>query len=278
MKILISEGSGFCFRVKRAIQAAFDTAQKETSGVFTLGPIIHNPQVVARLEERGVKVLENPEDRDDVRVLIIRSHGVGPDVYKSASGGGITVVDATCPFVKTAQSHAETLTQEGYQVVIVGDRSHPEVRGILGYAGPDAIVFGKDDDAARFSIKRKVGIISQTTQSFKMLQRVIAEVLPHAGEVRIFNTICNATRKRQHETGKLAESVDVMLVVGGKNSANTKRLQSLCEAKGVPTYHIETSRELRPEWFKGAETVGITGGASTPDWIIQEVAERLREL
>ncbi len=278
MKILISEGSGFCFGVKRAIQAAFDTAGKEKEGVYTLGPIIHNPQVVARLEEQGVRVLENPGDRDDVRVLIIRSHGVGPDVYKSASERGITVVDATCPFVKTAQSHAETLTREGYQVVIVGDRAHPEVRGILGYAGPDAIVFGKEDDATRFSIKRKVGIISQTTQSFKMLQRVIEEVLPYAGEVRIFNTICNATRKRQQETGKLAESVDVMLVVGGKNSANTRRLQSLCEARGVPTYHIETARELEPGWFTKAETVGITGGASTPDWIIQEIAERLREL
>jgi len=278
MKIIISEGSGFCFGVKRAIQAAFDTADREKSGVFTLGPIIHNPQVVSRLEGLGVRVLDNADATDDVRVLIIRSHGVGPDVYESVSGRGIRVIDATCPFVKTAQSHAETLSREGYQVIIVGDRAHPEVQGILGYAGQDAVVFGKDDHADRFSIKRKVGIISQTTQSFNTLQRVIEEVLPLAGELRIFNTICNATRKRQYETGKLAESVDVMVVVGGKNSANTRRLQNLCEAQGVSAYHIETAQELQPEWFNDAQTVGITGGASTPDWIIQEVAEHLREL
>lgn len=277
MKIIISEGAGFCFGVKRAIQTAFETAKNNPDGVYTLGPLIHNPQVVEKLGSEGVEVLDSLDDNNDARVVIIRSHGVSPDVYEEMSSKGLKIVDSTCPFVKKAQAYASSLHNEGYQVLIVGERAHPEVQGLCGYAGDDVIVVGKDDDVDQFPIKRKVGIIVQTTQSFSNLRSVIDAVLPKVAELKVHNTICKATRQRQIATTRLAAKVDLMLVVGGKNSANTKRLRVLCEEKEVKAYHVETADEIDRAWFKGVETVGVTAGASTPDWIIAQVVERLKE-
>ena len=278
MKIIISEGAGFCFGVKRAIQTAFDTAKGNPEGVYTLGPLIHNPQVVEKLSSEGVEVLESIGNGDDARVVIIRSHGVSPEVYDEMSSEGLKVVDATCPFVKKAQAYASSLHKDGYQVLIVGERTHPEVQGLCGYAGDDVIVVGREDDVDQFPIKRKVGIIVQTTQSFSNLRSVIDAVLPKVAELKVHNTICKATRQRQIATTRLAAEVDLMLVVGGKNSANTKRLRVLCEEKDVRAYHVETADEIDPAWFDGVETVGVTAGASTPDWIIGQVVERLKTL
>ncbi|MBI5142076.1 MAG: 4-hydroxy-3-methylbut-2-enyl diphosphate reductase [Nitrospirae bacterium] len=277
MKVIVSEGAGFCFGVKRAIQLAFDTAKSGAGPVHTLGPIIHNPQVVERLAGEGVTVIDSVGGAEDGGILIIRSHGVGPSVYREIENRGLRMIDATCPFVKTAQEHARKLSEAGYQVIIVGEESHPEVRGILGYAGADAFVIGREDGIEQFSIKRKVGIIAQTTQSFENLSRVVLAVLPRVSELKVHNTICNATRQRQAEAIGLAERVDLMLVVGGKNSANTQRLKTLCEEKGVRVYHVETSDEIDDSWLEGARTVGVTGGASTPDWIISDVKKRLQE-
>ncbi len=278
MKIITAGKAGFCFGVKRAIQIAFDTAKADPTGVFTLGPIIHNPQVVEKLKGEGVGVLDSLENFNGVRVVIVRSHGISPSVYAELNSKGITIIDATCPFVKKAQGYARSLHKDGYQVIIVGEEAHPEVQGILGYAGEGTLVVGKDAQLDHFSIKPKIGIIAQTTQSFGNLQRVVNAALPGVAELKVYNTTCNATRKRQLETGGLAGQVNLMFVVGGKNSANTKRLKTICEEKGVHVYHVETGEEIEPEWLEGIETVGITGGASTPDWIIQQVERRLKEV
>ena len=278
MNIMTAGKAGFCFGVKRAIQIAFDTAKADPTGVFTLGPIIHNPQVVEKLKREGVGVLDSLENFDGVRVVIVRSHGISPAVYEELNSKNITIIDATCPFVKKAQGYAWSLNEEGYQVVIVGEEAHPEVQGILGYAGGNAVVLDKDAQIDHFSIKPKIGIIAQTTQSFGNLQWVVNALLPRVAELKVYNTTCNATRKRQLEAVELAGHVNLMFVVGGKNSANTKRLKTICEEKGVHVYHVETAEEIKPEWLEGIETVGVTGGASTPDWIIQQVERRLQEV
>jgi len=278
LKIIISEGAGFCFGVKRAIHTAFQTAREYPGEVYTLGPIIHNPQVVDKLRSEGVGVLDSPSGDVNGNVVIIRSHGVAPDVYREMEARGVKLVDSTCPFVKKAQDHARRLREEGFQVMIVGEADHPEVQGLCGYAGEDVVVAGRAEDVDSFELKRKVGIIVQTTQSFSNLQRVVHVVLPRVAELKIHNTICRATRQRQAATTRLAEQVDLMLVVGGKNSANTKRLRTLCEERSVRVVHVETADEIDPLWFDGLETVGVTGGASTPDWIIREVEDRLKRL
>lgn len=272
IRTIIARRAGFCFGVKRAIDLAFRASRNDT-GVFTLGPIIHNPQVIAQLRSVGV---EPTEDIDDgrIRKLIVRTHGVARELSESLSGRLYEVIDATCPFVKKAQQYAKLLHEEGYQVLIIGDREHPEVRGLVSYAGEGAVVLKEGDPLPR--LRTRVGIIVQTTQPAGALQDITVRVVPHVRELKICNTICNSTGLRLKETRQMAQSADVMLVVGGKNSANTTQLASLCRSLGIPTYHIETAAELDEEWFRGVRTVGITAGASTPDWIIREVESRIR--
>ncbi len=274
MKIIIAKRAGFCFGVKRAIDMAFEAAETKKGHVRTLGPIIHNPQVIEQLSSRGVKPVDTIED--NIEVMLIRTHGIPAPLYDELQNKGIEVLDATCPFVKKAQQYAKLLKDEGYQVIILGDKDHPEVKGILSYAGEDAIVV--KDVSEIDKISKKVGIVVQTTQPVDALKKLISRVIETAKEVKVYNTICNSTALRLKETEELAKETDVMLVIGGKNSANTKQLARLCESIGVQTHHIETAEELEPEWFSAAETVGITAGASTPDWIITEVVERLRTI
>ncbi len=275
MNVRVARTAGFCFGVKRAIQKAFETAGGQGK-VFSLGPLIHNPQAVERLRNRGVRVIGEPAEAEAGSVVIVRSHGVSPDVERRLSEKGVTIVDATCPFVKKAQNHAVRLRENGYQVVIVGERDHPEVMGIRGYAGEDALVIGPDDNPELLGFRGKVGIIAQTTQSLTVLQNVVSAAVAQASTVKVHNTICDATRQRQRESIALAGDVDVMLVVGGKNSANTKRLKTLCEEKGVRAFHVETADEIDTAWFNPTDrTVGITAGASTPEWIIEDVRRRM---
>jgi len=277
MKIVVARKAGFCFGVKRAIKAAYETAGKETKEVATLGPLIHNPQVVARLEEMNVRTVDRVEDFHG-DILIIRSHGVPRQVFEKARNAGIEVIDATCPFVKNAQDFAARLHADGYRVVIVGDESHPEVRGIMDYAGESAVVASDGDGVAGLKGSRKIGIVAQTTTTMEKFTSVVARCLEIAREVKIFNTICDATHVRQKEAQEIAQTVDLMLVVGGRNSGNTNRLSEICGQTGTPTRHIETEREIESGWFCGVSRVGITGGASTPDWIIEAVIDRLREI
>jgi len=274
MKIVTVKSAGFCFGVKRAIDIAFKIAKEKRQGVYTLGPIIHNPQVVEKLKEQGIIPLEDFRSRKDIQALIIRTHGIPLSLSKEISSLGFEIIDATCPFVKKAQYYAKLLSEEGYQVVILGEKNHPEVKGIMSYARDVIIV---DCKTPLPKLKSKVGIVVQTTQSLEALKTLLSGAIIHAKEIKVYNTICNSTAHRLKETEKLARKVDIMIVVGGKNSANTTQLTRFCRAF-VPTYHIETSSEIKEEWVKGIKRLGITAGASTPEWIIKEVRKNLSDI
>lgn len=275
MKVILAEYLGFCYGVKRAIGLARDNARADGKAA-TLGPIIHNPQMVSRLEREGVGTVESPAEMSKGDTIIIRSHGVGPDIYKEAEGLGLEIVDATCPHVKQAQMAAHRLMSEGYQVVIIGEKHHPEVKSIFEWSGSKALVVESEEEVEGLRPCPHLGIVSQTTFSGEKFNRIVGKLLNKSNDVHILRTICTATDQRQTAAIKLAGEVDMMLVIGGKNSANTTRLAQLCAEK-CSTYHIETASELRSEWFDGIENIGITAGASTPDWVIKEVYEKCKK-
>ncbi len=274
MEIIVAKTAGFCFGVKRAIDIAFKIAKEKRKGVYTLGPIIHNPQVVQKLKEEGIVPIRNIKTKKDITALIIRTHGITLDLSKEIASRGCEIIDATCPFVKKAQYYAKLLSEEGYQVVILGEKNHPEVQSLMSYADNQAIVV--NGNAPLPKLRNRVGIVVQTTQPLEALKKVLSDVIKQTKEIKVYNTICNSTALRLKETEMMADKVDVMFVVGGKNSANTTQLTLLCRSLSVPTHHIETSSEIKKEWIKGAKKVGITAGASTPKWIIQEVGKRIR--
>ena len=273
MEILLADKAGFCFGVKRAINTAFDAAHK--GRVFCLGPLIHNPQEVERLNRAGVATVEDFSSLKPGDSLIIRSHGVPPRVLTQAREKKLNIIDLTCPFVGKAQRDAEALKKEGYQVVVVGEKKHPEVQSILGYAGDNAVVVETAQDVDGYEFQSRLGIVAQTTQSYSNFSEIVLKLLRISKELKVFNTICSSTKERQDAARILAGQVDVMLVVGGRNSANTSRLADLCKQEGKHTYHIELADEIRPEWLKGAKRVGVTAGASTPDWVVEGVIEKL---
>lgn len=281
MEVVLAEHAGFCFGVKRAVDLANDAADGDSGKVQSLGPLIHNPQVVNQLAEKGVRQVESLDDID-TGVVIFRSHGVSsPQVMDEALDKGLTVIDATCPFVTNAQRDAKQLVDEGYQVVMVGDRNHPETKSVLGHAGKEILVTESFEEIKAFLNrfpKKRLGIISQTTQTYRKFSDIVVQCLEICEEVKIFNTICYATEDRQTEAKILAEKVDAMVVVGGKNSANTTHLADICREFGLPVYHIETAEEIESSWFPRVETVGVTAGASTPDWIINNVIDSLKRM
>ncbi len=275
MKIFLADKAGFCFGVKRAINTAFDASKKNR--VYCLGPLIHNPQEVERLRKAGVDTVDDFSTLKQGDSLIIRSHGVPPRVLAQARDMGLTIIDLTCPFVGKAQRHAELLNSEGYQVVVVGEKKHPEVQSILGYAGENAVVIETADDVDKLDLSARLGVVAQTTQSYGNFSEIVLKLLRLSKELKVFNTICSSTKERQEAAQALASQVDVMFVVGGRNSANTSRLATLCSQGGKPTYHIEVAEEIKPEWLEGVNSVGVTAGASTPDWVVEAVLERLKK-
>ena len=275
MEITIAKKAGFCFGVKRALDITFDLAKEGHQGIYTYGPLIHNPQVVDRLKHEGIDTVDNLS-APGINTIIIRTHGVSPKVYVETSKMGYNVIDATCPFVKKAQNFTNSLKEEGYQVIIIGDRNHPEVQGLIGFAGSDVVV--ADDTDHLPPLKNKVGIIVQTTQAFETFEKIVSHIIGCTREVKIYNTICDSTSQRVSETKELAQKVDLMIIVGGKNSANTNQLAKLSKDVCAKVYHIETSGELDDRWFKDVTDVGITGGASTPQWIIDEVVRKIKEI
>jgi 4-hydroxy-3-methylbut-2-enyl diphosphate reductase len=208
--------------------------------------------------------------------LIIRSHGVPPRVLAQARDKGLQIIDLTCPFVSKAQRDAELLQKEGYQVIVIGEKTHPEVQSILGHAGDNAVVVETAEDVESQMFQNRLGVVAQTTQSYSNFSEIVLKLLSLSKELKVFNTICHSTKERQDAARILAGQVDIMLVVGGRNSANTTRLVSVCRQEGKPTYHIEVADEIRPEWLKGATKVGVTAGASTPDWVVEGVMKKLK--
>lgn len=277
MEIHVAKSSGFCFGVKRAINMAEKCAAESTAHIYTLGPIIHNPQVVKKLEDSNVYAKKTIGEITEGTV-IIRSHGVKLDEIKEAKEKGLTIVDATCPFVKKAQDLVSMLASEGYSVIVVGEKDHPEVKGLISYGCADIKVAETPEELYSMPRKKKIGIVAQTTVPEEKLEAIVAFCLTKAAEIKVFNTICNATSIRQEESGELARKVDLMIVVGGRNSANTRRLADICRSIQPRTHHIEVASEITPDWFDGVASVGITSGASTPNWIVEEVVGRIEEI
>lgn len=273
MKVVVARHAGVCYGVERALKLAGEAAAAGGT-VATLGPLIHNPQAVAALQAQGVAVASTLDDAPE-GTLVIRSHGVDPAVITEAERRGLNVVDATCPFVSAAHTCAADLAASGYAVVIVGESDHPEVEGILAHAGGQAIIVQHASDLPGRLPGRRVGVVVQTTQPPSLLQEVVDALLPRVSELRVCNTICSATAKRQTSAAELAEQVDVIVVVGGHNSGNTTRLAEICLARNPRTHHVETADELEPAWFQGAEVVGVTAGASTPDEQIRGVIDAI---
>jgi len=275
LNVQLAAKAGFCFGVKRALDMAERTV--ETSAAVSLGPLIHNQQVVKRLAERGIQVVHTLEEVLANQAVIIRSHGVGPSVYQEAENKGIQVVDATCPYVQKAQRLAAASAQKGQQVIVMGDKLHPEVQGILGWAGNQAIPIQTLEEAKELPSFPQLAVLAQTTQLMESFEGIVEELKRHTENLTVHNTICSATAERQKAARELAQTVDVMVVVGGRNSANTQKLASLC-AKITKTHLIETADELEEVWFKVAKSAGLTAGASTPDWIIEEVYQKMTEI
>ena len=272
MKIYRARHGGFCFGVKRAIKMALEAAKK-AEGVYSLGPLIHNRLAVEDLRQKGISPVEKIRTIKGKQVIIIRSHGVAPDALRRLESRNCEIIDATCPRVRRAQRYVEKLIDEGYYVVIVGEKDHPEVRGLLGYGASHATIY-KDGHKIK---KKKLGVVPQTTLNQERFNNAVADLMSDAMEMKIFNTICRETVLRISEATKLAGKADIMIVVGGKNSANTTRLYQICK-KLKRSYHIESAGEIKRSWFKGTKSVGITAGASTPKKQVDDVVKKIRKM
>lgn len=274
-KITIAKSAGFCFGVKRAIDLAQDIVSTNEE-VYTFGPLIHNPQEVERLEKENIKVTED-YSKIEKGVLVLRTHGIPLDIYENLlTKKNIKLVDATCPFVKRAQDIVKRLSKNSEQIVIVGEKQHPEVIALVSYGKGKCLVVEDIKDTKNVKKTDIIYIVSQTTQSPKKFEDIVNEI-SKISQVKVFNTICKATFDRQSAAEKLAREVDIMIVIGGKNSGNTTRLYQIC-SNITKTYHIENVDEIEKAWFDNVKNIGITAGASTPDWIIENIRRRIEEI
>ena len=276
-RVIIAEHAGACYGVERALSMALKAAHDARQPVHTLGPLIHNPLVVADLEQRGVSPAATPEEAG-TGTLVVRAHGVTPQVSAHARELGLDVIDATCPYVKRVHHAAEKLAREGYQVLVIGESGHPEVQGIMGHAGEDALVVSSEAEIDGLALAKRVGIVVQTTQTIELLRCIVARLLGRVEELRVVNTICEATSERQNAARDAALKADCMIVVGGRESGNTQRLAQICHEVCSKTHHIEDANEIDSAWFADAETIGITAGASTPAEHIERVRARIHEI
>ena len=282
-RIILAKVAGFCFGVKRAVDIA-NAARAERSGRMTLlGPIVHNEQVIERMQTEGIGTQLKLEDIGEGTV-VLSAHGVAPSVVTQARAQGLNILDVTCPFVTKVHRTAKQLYDQGYQVLLVGDQGHTEVKGVVGAVeaeGGEVTVISSVDDIRALhtsgKLGKKVGLVCQTTQRGQDFGAIVGEAARTATDVRAVNTICNATDELQDAAVRMARDVQVAIVVGGRKSANTRRLRLLCEEQGIPAYHIETAEEIDAQWLQDKDIIGITAGASTPDWIIEDVARALND-
>lgn len=268
---------GFCGGVKRAVEMARSTAEGASGTVYTWGPLIHNPQVVDRLEQAGVRVAEALDDLEG-EAFVVSAYGVEHAVLDAARDKGMRVVDATCPVVIRAHSLAFKLVEEGYQLIVVGDHGHPEMVTLKEVLGDKVTIVHDRDEARGVKLRGKIGVLSQTTQSMENFSQIVADLALRTKELKVVNTLCPAITVRQEEAEKLVDEVDALIVIGGHHSANTTRLWEIGRGRGLPTYHIEVPDEIDPIWFAGVRKVGVMSGASTPEWIIADVLQRLEAI
>lgn len=277
LKILLSKKMGFCFGVKKSVDLAKKATETSNGKVYMLGPIINNPQVLEYFLKKGVKVVDSLNKIPEKSTVITRAHGISPSVLNQSLKKKLSIIDTTCPYVKKVQKIAVYLNKNGYCLVIFGDKIHSEIVSLLDVVNNNAIVIDSFSEIEKISKRKKIGFISQTTKNIYNFQKLSSALLDKTEELRIFNTICKATTERQKSVLKLAMQVDIMVVIGGSKSANTFRLAEICKNQGVKTYHIETKDQMKYEWIRPEAKVGIASGASTPDWVINEVITRLKE-
>ncbi len=280
MEIIMAESAGFCFGVDKAVNTVFEQAQKHSRPIYTYGPIIHNSNVVDKLAEKGVKVINTKEELDSIKdgVIVIRSHGVSRAVRESLDREGIICVDATCPFVSKIHRTVAEDSSNGRVVLIAGNPGHPEVEGIKGWAEGPCFVIENTEDAERLKLEKdkKYTLVAQTTFNYQKFQDFVEKINKIDYDVKVVNTICNATVQRQKEAMQIAKKVDAMIVIGDRHSSNSRKLYEICNRNCNVTYFIETVMDLNIEPFKTFRCVGITAGASTPKNIIEEVQNYVR--
>ena len=276
MKIQLASSYGFCFGVKRAIEIA-----EEHKGAVTYGPLIHNKDEINRLKTNfNIGLAESLDDIQTDEAVVIRTHGIPKNELAVLKNQDQKVIDATCPYVTTPQNIVQKMSLDGYSIVIFGDKDHPEIKGVVSYAEDpeDAFIVLEPKELDALPLKGKVAVVSQTTKKPEDFAKIVNALMKTRKEIRVFNTICNATFENQDAASELAKDADVMIVIGGKHSSNTKQLHSICERDCKDSYLIENETELEPEWFDGKELCGISAGASTPDWIVQNVIKKIQEM
>jgi len=282
MKVELSKYSGYCFGVKRALKLTEEALIKHNNDgkkVFTLGSIIHNPGVEKELSKQGLISIDDIGDMEDGNIFVIRSHGMSPVLIDVLKERNIDIIDATCPFVKKAQSKASELEEMGFFVAVIGNKEHPEVCGIREQVSPDNVaVIENEEDLVLLNKKKKIGVVIQTTQTISQLKRLTGKLLDSSREVYIVNTICDTTKNRQDSVRDLSKKTDLMLIVGGKNSANTTHLADISRENNPMTYHIESSTDIESSWMKNTKTIGICGGASTPEKDILEIKKKIEDI
>ncbi len=276
MKIKLASSYGFCFGVKRAIEIA-----EEHRGSKTYGPLIHNKDEINRLRDKfNIGLTEKLEDINSTDSVVIRTHGIPKDEMSKLKKNNNKIIDATCPYVTTPQNIVAKMSEDGYSIVIFGDKNHPEIKGVVSYAinPDDAFVVLEPEDLDKISLRAKVAVVSQTTKKPEDFAKIVTALMATRKEIRIFNTICNATFENQDAAAELAKEADVMIVIGGKHSSNTKQLHSICQRDCTDSYLIENEKELTSFWFEKKNFCGISAGASTPDWVVQNVINKIQEL
>ena len=277
MKVIVADPCGFCYGVKRAVEIAEGAVNSLPAA--TLGPLIHNPQFTEELAAKGVGCKDSLEDFAPGETVIFRSHGVGPEIYEQAIEKNLKILDATCPNVKTSQRKAQQAFEDGYLPIIVGEKNHPEVKSILAFAGKNAIIIERKEDIGEVPFVSKYCVIIQTTFELAKFEEILQALqAARPGEYRVERTICLATRQRQEAAAKLAREVDAFIVIGGRNSANTRHLTELVSALCPRCFQIETASELSPEMFQGCRKIGISAGASTPERIIKEAVKAMENM
>ena len=272
MKVKIANNAGFCFGVKRAMNIAWHELEERENGIYALGPLIHNKQAVSRYEDKGLKTVNDLNDIPSNESVIIRSHGVGEGIYIQSKEKDINVIDTTCPFVTKIHNLAKDYSEKGYKIIVIGDKNHPEVIGINGWCNEDAIIIKtlEEVDELNLDVNDKYCVVSQTTINLDLYDSIVEKLSTKLNNIVFKNTICSATKERQYSAKELSKEVDCMIVIGGKHSSNTQKLVNICSGI-VPTFAVETKDELDINELKKFDTVGVTAGASTPDWIITEV-------
>ena len=281
MKVLLAKTAGFCFGVKRAVDTVYQQVEENKDcKIYMFGPIIHNDEVIKDMQAKGVTVLEGEEDLPKAKngIVIIRSHGVPKRICDRMDELGIRYVDATCPFVKKIHKIAMEKAEEGAFLVVIGNPVHPEVEGIMGWAGEDAAVISTAEEAEHLTVPedRKICVVAQTTFNYNKFKELVEIISKRRYDISVLNTICSATKERQTETARIADRVDAMIVIGDKRSSNTQKLFEICENACNNTYYIQTLDDLNMNQLRSVETVGITAGASTPNNIIEEVQNYVR--